>query len=147
MSVEDKKFMDVTTRSVIHKNGHYHLPLPFRDDVCLPDNKEVSVQRAMSLSKRDDAARDEAAGDKAAGDEAAQRRRRQSQRRRRQSQRRRRRKRRRRRLSKDPSSSADPPCQMAVQPPFCTTLWRRVGATDQVGEKGTTVSAKTTDTG
>ena len=52
MSVEDKKFMDVTTRSVIHKNGHYHLPLPFRDDVCLPDNKEVSVQRAMGLSRR-----------------------------------------------------------------------------------------------
>ena len=51
MSVEDKKFMDVTTRSVIHKNGHYHLPLPFRDDVCLPDNKEVSVQRAMGLSR------------------------------------------------------------------------------------------------
>lgn len=53
MSIEDKKFMDITTRSVIFQNGHYHLPLPFRDkDVTLPDNKEMAVQRAMGLSRR-----------------------------------------------------------------------------------------------
>ena len=53
MSVEDKEFMDLTTKSVTVKNGHYYLPLPFRDkDVRLPNNHDVAAQRTLSLSRR-----------------------------------------------------------------------------------------------
>ncbi|KAL0176346.1 hypothetical protein M9458_028676, partial [Cirrhinus mrigala] len=53
MSVEDKRFMDLISRSVMFKNGHYHIPLPFRDkDVTLPNNLEVAAQRTVGLSRR-----------------------------------------------------------------------------------------------
>lgn len=53
MSVEDGRFVDLISRSVMFKNGHYYLPLPFRDeDVTLPDNQAVAAQRAVGLSRR-----------------------------------------------------------------------------------------------
>ncbi|KAK0143396.1 hypothetical protein N1851_018466 [Merluccius polli] len=48
MSVEDRRFMDLTSRSATFKNGHYHLPLPFRhEDVTLPNNQEVAAQHTV----------------------------------------------------------------------------------------------------
>ncbi|KAK0151923.1 hypothetical protein N1851_006693 [Merluccius polli] len=53
MSVEDKEFMDLTTKAVTVKHGHYYLPLPFRDkDVVLPNNHDVAAKRTLSLSRR-----------------------------------------------------------------------------------------------
>ncbi|KAL0151450.1 hypothetical protein M9458_053236 [Cirrhinus mrigala] len=53
MSVEDKLFMSIATSSVELKNGHYHLPLPFRDkDATLPNNYEMAAQRMLNLAKR-----------------------------------------------------------------------------------------------
>ncbi|KAK0154050.1 hypothetical protein N1851_003872 [Merluccius polli] len=53
MSCEDRKFMETATSSIIFKNGHYHLPLPFRDkNVVLPNNYEVAAQRILNLAKK-----------------------------------------------------------------------------------------------
>lgn len=53
MSVEDKMFMKIVTNSLFMKDGHYYLPLPFRDhDLILPNNHEMAAQRALSLLKR-----------------------------------------------------------------------------------------------
>ncbi len=53
MSVEDKTFMSIVTSSVELKNGHYHLPLPFRDkEAILPNNYEMAAQRTLNLAKR-----------------------------------------------------------------------------------------------
>lgn len=53
MSVEDRQFMDIVSRSAVLKNSHYSLKLPFRNsNVCLPNNKAVALQRAHHLIKR-----------------------------------------------------------------------------------------------
>ena len=52
MSVEDKEFMDLRTKAVTVKQGHYYLPLPFRvKDVVLPNNHDVAAQRTLSLQE------------------------------------------------------------------------------------------------
>lgn len=53
MSGEDRKFMELATSSITFKNGHYHLPFPFRDkSVVLPNNYEVAAQRILNLAKK-----------------------------------------------------------------------------------------------
>lgn len=53
LSFEDRMFMDMASKSLIRKDGHYHLPLPFRDkDPILPDNYDMVAQRAWSLAKK-----------------------------------------------------------------------------------------------
>lgn len=53
MSVEDKRFMEITCSSAFLKGGHYHLPLPFRDkDKIMPDNYNVVKERTMHLMKK-----------------------------------------------------------------------------------------------
>lgn len=53
MSIEDQMFMDIASNSLIRKDGHYYLPLPFRDkDPTFPDNYDMAAQRAWSLAKR-----------------------------------------------------------------------------------------------
>ena len=53
MSGEDKRFMEIASSSVELKDGHYHLPLPFKKkDIVMPDNYEMVKQRTLNLLKR-----------------------------------------------------------------------------------------------
>ena len=52
MSIEDKCFMEIASRSAFLKDGHYHLPLPFRDeDKIMPDNYDMVKERTLHLMK------------------------------------------------------------------------------------------------
>lgn len=53
MSVEDKHFMEIASKSAFLKDGHYHLPLPFRDkDKIMPDNYDIVKERTLHLMKK-----------------------------------------------------------------------------------------------
>ncbi len=53
MSQDDKKFKEIVSDQVVKIDGHYSLPLPFRnDDVKMPNNREMAFQRAKGLVKR-----------------------------------------------------------------------------------------------
>ena len=53
MSVEDKQFMKIASSSASLKNGHYHLPLPFRNkDKVMPENYELVRERTLHLLKK-----------------------------------------------------------------------------------------------
>ncbi|KAK0150375.1 hypothetical protein N1851_008532 [Merluccius polli] len=53
MSVEDKQFMSMMESSKEHRNGHYYLPLPFKEDnVMMPNNYQQAQQRITSLKRK-----------------------------------------------------------------------------------------------
>lgn len=53
LSQEDEQFLKMVSDSAEHKDGHYHLKLPFRNtSVNLPNNKQIAMQRAQHLMKR-----------------------------------------------------------------------------------------------
>lgn len=53
MSQEDRKFLEVMEANVKLVNGHYQLPLPFRDNnVIVPNNRTQVVQRAFGVKKK-----------------------------------------------------------------------------------------------
>ena len=53
MSVEDKRFTSVMESSKELRNGHYYLPLPFKDsNVTMPNNYQQAQQRVMSLKRK-----------------------------------------------------------------------------------------------
>lgn len=53
MSVVDNWFMEIASSSVTLKDGHYNLPLPFRDkDKVMPDNHGMVMERALNLLKK-----------------------------------------------------------------------------------------------
>ena len=53
MSQEDKKFLSIVENGTKLVNGHYEIPLPFRNqDVNLPNNRIQAVKRFDSLQKR-----------------------------------------------------------------------------------------------
>jgi hypothetical protein len=53
MSVEDKKALDIMDNSVVFKEGHYHIELPWRDEeVSLPNNYSTALHRLKSLKNR-----------------------------------------------------------------------------------------------
>lgn len=53
ISVEDKRFMEIASSSALFKDGHYHLPLPFRDkDKVMPDNYNMVKERTRHLMKK-----------------------------------------------------------------------------------------------
>ncbi len=53
MSQDDKRFMEIVSDQVVKIDGHYSLPLPFRnDDVKMTNNREMAFQRAKGLVKR-----------------------------------------------------------------------------------------------
>lgn len=55
MSVEDKRFMSMMESSKELRNGHYYLPLPFKEnDVMMPNNYQQAQQRVMSLKRKFD---------------------------------------------------------------------------------------------
>ena len=52
-SDEDKRFMTMACNSFVLKNGHYQLPLPFRNkDTVMPDNYAVAQQRTLNLLRK-----------------------------------------------------------------------------------------------
>ncbi|XP_066270881.1 uncharacterized protein [Branchiostoma lanceolatum] len=53
MSVEDKKFMNIVSKGTNKNNGHYQVPLPFKNGrPKLPNNKQVALQRAQHLRRK-----------------------------------------------------------------------------------------------
>ena len=53
MSMEDKQFMRTMQSSKELRNGHYYLPLPFKNsDVTMPNNYQQAQQRVMSLKRK-----------------------------------------------------------------------------------------------
>ena len=52
-SFEDKKFLEIMKESICKRDGHYEIRLPFRrEDVCMPNNRQMAEQRAQSLKRR-----------------------------------------------------------------------------------------------
>lgn len=55
MSVEDKRFMEIASSSAFLKDGHYHLPLPFRDkDKVMSDNYDMVEEHTLHQKIRRD---------------------------------------------------------------------------------------------
>ena len=53
LSKEDEKFLHIMKTSVTKYEGHYQLPLPFRNENCvLPSNKAHAHKRLMSTRKK-----------------------------------------------------------------------------------------------
>lgn len=53
ISEGDKRFMEIASTSVVLKDRHYHLPLPFRHkDRVMPDNYEMAEQHTLNLLKK-----------------------------------------------------------------------------------------------
>ena len=52
-SQEDKRFLSIVESSIGQRDGHFVMPLPFRDEnVRFPSNKALAVGRAESLKKK-----------------------------------------------------------------------------------------------
>ena len=52
-SAEDKRFMDMMATNAKYEDGHYQVPLPFRNPgVKMPDNRSVAEQRLTHLKRR-----------------------------------------------------------------------------------------------
>ncbi|CAH1277471.1 TRAF3 [Branchiostoma lanceolatum] len=53
MSVEDKKFMNIVSKGTNKNNGHYQVPLPFKNGrPKLPNNKQIALQRAQHVRRK-----------------------------------------------------------------------------------------------
>ncbi|KAK0141948.1 hypothetical protein N1851_020381 [Merluccius polli] len=52
LSREDRKFMEIAERSTVLQDNHYQLKLPFKGDVCLPNNYTVAKQRITGLKRK-----------------------------------------------------------------------------------------------
>ena len=52
LSLEDKRFLKIADEEHKLVNGHYQLPLPFKDDQDLPNNRNQAVSRAMWQKKK-----------------------------------------------------------------------------------------------
>ena len=52
-SIEDKRFLEIASKSVSLVDGRYTLNLPFRkDDVRVPNNRHIAMQRLQSLKRK-----------------------------------------------------------------------------------------------
>ena len=53
ISWEDKKFLNLMSRTTRMVSGHYELPVPFKnDDTTLPNNRYQALQRLEHLKKK-----------------------------------------------------------------------------------------------
>ena len=53
MSINDKRVLDLWDRNVVFQDGHFQLPIPFKEGIPrLPDNRWTAAQRLNSLGKR-----------------------------------------------------------------------------------------------
>ena len=52
MSYEDKKFLKMAQQGIQFNDGHFTLPLPFRDDIYMPNNRPYAIKRLMFQKKK-----------------------------------------------------------------------------------------------
>lgn len=53
LSLQDRKFLKLMDENVKLVDGHYQLPLPFKDPMCeVPNNKSQAIKRAHSLKRK-----------------------------------------------------------------------------------------------
>ena len=53
LSIDDRKFLDILSKGIKKVEGHYEMPLPFKDsDPVLPNNKSLAIQRLECLQRR-----------------------------------------------------------------------------------------------
>lgn len=53
MSQHDRQFLSILSQNICFKNGHYEMPLPFKNqDPHLPNNKSAALVRLKSLRRR-----------------------------------------------------------------------------------------------
>ncbi|KAL4009002.1 hypothetical protein ACER0C_002854 [Sarotherodon galilaeus] len=53
LSKEDLKFLELASKTVTLRDGHYSIALPLKDrDIRMPDNRAIAEQRALGLKKR-----------------------------------------------------------------------------------------------
>ena len=54
MSAEDCRFMGIVSSSIILKDHHYYLPLPFSNkDVVLPNNRDMALNIIRMFKKNE----------------------------------------------------------------------------------------------
>lgn len=49
LSVEDQKVIELWDKEVKFENSHYTLPIPWKNDICVPDNISLAISRLNSL--------------------------------------------------------------------------------------------------
>ena len=53
MSYEDKQFVSLMESSIYKQDGHYHLPMPFRESkVVMPNNRGYVLKRLLSTKRK-----------------------------------------------------------------------------------------------
>ena len=53
ISVEDRRFLNIVSTGIHRRSdGHFEMPLPFKDDVQLPNNRPLTVKRLSSLKSK-----------------------------------------------------------------------------------------------
>ena len=53
MSVEDRCVLELWDRNVSFSDGHYTLPIPFKNPaLTLPDNRQMAERRLSSLKRK-----------------------------------------------------------------------------------------------
>ena len=53
MSYEDKQFIGLMESSIYKQDGHYHLPMPFRESkVVMPNNRGYALKRLLSTKQK-----------------------------------------------------------------------------------------------
>ena len=53
MSYEDKQFVGLMESSIYKQDGHYHLPMPFRESkVVMPNNRGYALKRLLSTKRK-----------------------------------------------------------------------------------------------
>lgn len=53
MPIDDKRFLNIANESVIVKESHYCINLPFKtDNIMMPNNRLVAEQRLLNLKRK-----------------------------------------------------------------------------------------------
>ncbi|XP_064653222.1 uncharacterized protein LOC135503550 [Lineus longissimus] len=53
MSIEDRKFMDILKKGIhVREDGHFEMPLPWKDDSKMPNNRTQAAKRLAQLRAR-----------------------------------------------------------------------------------------------
>ncbi|XP_067678474.1 uncharacterized protein [Haliotis asinina] len=51
-SIEDQQFMEKTENSIQYIDGHFQIPLPFRNERLMPNNREQAIKRVLWQKKK-----------------------------------------------------------------------------------------------
>ena len=52
VSVEDKRFINMMKDNIERRDGHFELPLPFKKDLKLPNNRDQALKRLEQLKRK-----------------------------------------------------------------------------------------------